>query len=374
MIARMNVGGPALLVAGLSEGIDQDRFDHRLYVGHVGPDEGDHLALRASDLPFRRIEGLGRSPDPLADVRALRDLVKEMRSFRPHVVHTHTAKAGMLGRLAARLSGVPSTVHTFHGHLLHGYFRPLVSRGVTGAERVQARYTTRLIAVGRQVRDDLLAAGVGRPEQYLVVPPGITIAAPPARLTARATLGLAGSELVVSFVARLTSVKRPDRAIDVARRILAIRDDVTFLICGEGQLLDELRAEASDLERVRFLGWRADVETVYAASDLVLLTSDNEGMPVSLIEAAMCGIPAVATDVGSVREVVLDGRTGVVVPPDTEAITQAVLRLLGNPVERARLGTAAGEHARSEFSRDRLVSEMENLYEELDRATSRPRR
>lgn len=371
VIARMNVGGPALQVTGLVEGIDPDRFDHRLYAGHVAPDEGDHLALRAPDLPFRRIEGLGRSPSPLADARALRDLVLEMRRFRPDVVHTHTAKAGLLGRVAARLCGVPITVHTFHGHLLHGYFRPLVTRGVTQVERLQARHTTRLLAVGEQVRDDLLSAGVGRPEQYLVVPPGIMISAPPTRAAARAALGIGEADHVVSFVARLTSVKRPDRVIEVARRIAGVRDDVTFLICGAGELFEDLKADAAGGERVRFLGWRADVETVYAASDLVLLTSDNEGMPVSLIEASMCGVPAVATDVGSVSEVVLHGQTGFVVPSDVEAITQAILRLIDDPVIRERMGRAAAAHACAQFSRDRLVSDMERLYEELDQATSR---
>lgn len=371
VIARMNVGGPALQVAGLVEGIDPDRFDQRLYVGHVAPDEGDHLALRAPDLPFQRIEGLGRSPSPLADARALRDLVQEMRRFRPDVVHTHTAKAGVLGRVAARLCGVPITVHTFHGHLLHGYFRPLVTRGVTQVERLQARHTTRLLAVGEQVRDDLLSAGVGSPEQYVVVPPGITISAPPTRAAARAALGLGEADRVVSFVARLTSVKQPGRVIEVARRIAAVRQNVTFVICGAGDLFEDLKADAAACERVRFLGWRADVETVYAASDLVMLTSDNEGMPVSLIEASMCGVPAVATDVGSVREVVLDGRTGFVVPLDLEAITQAVLRLIDDPVTRERMGRAAAAHACAQFSRDRLVSDMEHLYEELDQATSR---
>lgn len=371
VIARMNVGGPALQVAGLVEGIDPDKFDHRLYVGHVAPNEADHLTLRAPGLPFQRIDGLGRSPSPLADARALRDLVQEMRRFRPDVVHTHTAKAGVLGRAAARLCGVPTTVHTFHGHLLHGYFRPIVTKGVVQVERLLARYTTRLLAVGEQVREDLLSAGVGRAEQYLVVPPGITIAAPPTRAAARAALGLGEAGHVVSFVARLTAVKRPDRVIDVARRIAAVRDDVTFVICGEGELFEDLKEAATGCERVRFLGWRADVETVYAASDLVLLTSSNEGMPVSLIEASMCGVPAVATDVGSVREVVVDRQTGFVVPCEPGAIAHAVLRLIDDPAARERMGRAASARARAKFSRARLVSDMEHLYEELAQAALR---
>lgn len=364
-MARMNVGGPALQVTGLVEGMDPGRFDHRLYVGHVGAGEGDHLALRAPDLPFRRVEGLGRTPDALGDARALRDLVAEMRRFRPHVVHTHTAKAGVLGRTAALLCRVPTTVHSFHGHLLHGYFNPPVTAAVTAVERTLARRTSRLLAVGAQVRDDLLAAGVGRPAQYLVVPPGIAIPSPPDRGVARAALGLGDHQVVVSFVARLTAVKRPDRFADVARRVAAARQDVVFLVCGEGELLDELRAATAGVDRVRFLGWRSDVEAVHAASDLTVLTSDNEGMPVSLIEASMCGVAAVATDVGSVAEVVRHGETGLVVPAEVDALTRAVLRLVDDEEPRRRMGRAAAVHAHRCFSRDRLVSDMERLYEEL---------
>src|SRR3954462_13391776 len=177
----MNVGGPALQVTGLVESMDASRFEHRLLTGSVGPGEADYISLRAPDLPHTVVHGLGRSPRALADAQALRELVEHIRRFRPHVVHTHTAKAGVLGRVAARACRVPIVVHTFHGHLLHGYFSPAVTRTVVLTERALAHASTRLVAVGSQVRDDLLAAGIGRPEQYAVVPPGIALPPGPSR-------------------------------------------------------------------------------------------------------------------------------------------------------------------------------------------------
>jgi glycosyltransferase involved in cell wall biosynthesis len=166
----------------------------------------------------------------------------------------------------------------------------------------------------------------------------------------------------VVFVARLTAIKRPERFIEIARRLETTHPGATFVVVGEGDRLPELRASAP--ANLRFLGWRGDVETVYAASDLVVLTSDNEGMPVSLIEAALSGVPAVATDVGSVREVVLDGRTGWLCPPDVTALTSAVDEALRSPQLRA-LGEAARAHASAAFGRQRLVADTERLYEEL---------
>lgn len=364
VIARMNVGGPALQVTGLMDELDPERFDQRLLVGFVGPEEADYLELRAPHIRATRIVGLGRSPDATGDLRALASLVSEMRRFHPHIVHTHTAKAGVLGRVAATVARVPVTVHTFHGHLLHGYFSPSVTRAITLAERTLARRTTQLVSVGARVRDELLAAGVGRPEQYEVVPPGLVLPPTPSRSDARRALGLPEGPPIVAFVARLTAVKRPDRLVEAARIVLATRPDVLFAIAGEGALLEQMRADAADLgDHVRFLGWRSDVETVYAASDVVALTSDNEGMPVSLIEASAVGRPAVTTDVGSTSEVVLDGETGLITATTAEAVAAGLLRLLADDELREHLGAAAARRAAELFSRRRLVTDMERIYE-----------
>lgn len=366
IIARMNVGGPALQVSALARHLDPARFDHRLLVGSVGPDEADYLDLRAPDVEVVRVPGLGRAPRAGDDLRALASITREIRRFRPDVVHTHTAKAGFLGRSAASASRVPFRVHTFHGHLLQGYFSPTVTRAVVLTERTLARLTTRLVAVGEQVRDDLLGAGIGRPSQYVVVPPGVELPPPPPKAVARDRLGLPADAPVVAFVARLIPIKRPDRFVAVAEELARRLPGVVFVVAGEGELLDDMRRQAAALgDRVRFLGWRSDVETVYAAADVTVLTSDNEGMPVSLIEAATVGCPAVTTGVGSAGEVVLDGVTGFVTAADPRAIAEATARLLDDAALRNRFAAAAAGHARERFGHQRLVGDLSTLYETL---------
>ncbi|GHK04204.1 hypothetical protein SY2F82_60010 [Streptomyces sp. Y2F8-2] len=362
VIARMNVGGPALQVSTLMRGLDSELFDHRLFAGFVGPDEADYVEQRAPDVRVCRVPTLGRAVRPTDDLRALSELTAAMRRFRPHIVHTHTAKAGALGRAAAVLARVPARVHTYHGHLLQGYFSPNKTRLVVQAERGLAAVTDRLVAVGCRVRDDLLAAGIGRPRQYAVVPPGTTAAPAPGRTEARRRLGLPEDGLVVAYVGRITRIKRPDRFLSVARDVRRAVPSVRFVVCGHGDLHGVLES-ATDLQgALHLLGWRADVETVYAAADMLLLTSDNEGMPVSLIEAGLAGVPAVATNVGSVAEVVRDGTTGLLTRPHTEELTRRTVRLLSDDRLRHRLGEQARAVTAQRFGAERLVRDTHDLY------------
>jgi glycosyltransferase involved in cell wall biosynthesis len=362
----MNVGGPAVQVTNLMRGLDPDLFEQRLYVGNPGPDEGDYRALRAADLPAEVIPTLGRSVRPADDLRALASLVRAVREFRPDIVHTHNAKAGTVGRLAGALFRVPVRVHTFDGHLPHGYLSPGRTAVVVRRERQLARISHALLAVGGRVRDELLAAGIGRPGQYTVVPPGVSLPPVPHRFAARATLGLFGPRPVVAFVGRVTGIKRPDRMLSVAREVALVRPDARFLVCGDGDQLAATVDEAAAARlNVTFLPWRADIETVYAAADLVLLTSDSEGMPVSLIEAGLAGRPAVATDVGGVAEVVRDGGTGLLAPREAAALAKAVLHLLDDEHLRERMGEAARLETTRRFGTRRLVADITEVYQRV---------
>ncbi len=366
VVARMNVGGPALQSVTLMRGLPPDRFQQRLYTGFVEPGEGDYVDLRAPGLAIHRVPALGRRVRPADDLRALAALTAEMRRFRPHIVHTHTAKAGTLGRVAAIAARVPGRVHTFHGHLLKGYFPPRTVRLISAAESILARHTDQLIAVGDRVRHDLLAAGIGRAGQYTVVPPGTRLGPLPDSRAARQELGLPAVGAVVAYIGRLTRIKRPDRLAAVAREVVAAVPGAVFAICGDGELAGELSCAAHDLGRsVRLLGWRADVETVYAAADLVVLTSDNEGMPVSLIEAGLAGVPVVATNVGSVAEVVKDGSTGLLTGCDAGDLARCVIRLLRDENLRRQMGCEAVSWSRSQFGAGRLVADVQRVYEAI---------
>ena len=365
VIARMNVGGPAVQVSGLMRTLPSEEFDQRLYTGYCAEEEVDYIDTQAPDVEAIRIHGLGRSIKPGDDARAFAQIVREIHDFRPHIIHTHTAKAGVLGRSAVKVAGTGSSiVHTFHGHLLRGYFSPAKTKGVIAVERWLARVSGRLVAVGPQVRDDLLAAGIGRLDQFVIIPPGLVPPTGPTKMEARQLLGLTGDSPVIAFIGRLTSIKRPDRFTEVVRFIHAERPDVHFVVAGAG---DQERAlsQATVGLPITMLGWRDDVETILAASDAVLLTSDNEGTPLSLIQAGMAGLPVVASDVGSVKDVVVDGETGWLAAPTADALVTATLKMLGNPAEAAQRGSAARVRAGATYGVKRLADDHRHLYQTL---------
>lgn len=367
IIARMNVGGPAVQVCGLMRHLDPHAFEHRLLTGHCAPDEADYLETQATDVTATRVQGLGRSVSALDDLRAFVAIRREITHFHPHIVHTHTAKAGVLGRLAAlTVRPRPRLVHTFHGHLLHGYFGRLGTALVITIEAVLAWFTDALVAVGPQVRDDLIRARIGSAKKFHVVEPGLELRERPTRELARERLGLAREAHIVSVLGRVTQIKRPDRMLGVIERAREGVPDLLAIVAGDGDLRATTEAEA--LRRglpVVFLGWREDVETILAASDVTLLTSDNEGTPLSLIQAAMLGIPCVSTDVGSVRHIVHDGETGWVCPVDATALSAALTLALGDEAERQRRGRNAAARAMAEHSVERLTRDYASLYRGL---------
>ena len=367
IIARMNVGGPAVQVSGLTRGFDSLEFDHRLYTGFCAADEADYLDTVAPDVKATRIEGFGRRVSLGGDIKAFVTLVKEIRAFKPHVIHTHTAKAGFLGRIASIISLQPSIrVHTFHGHLLNGYFGSFKRRLVIIAERVLAIFTDELLAVGDKVRQDLLAAGIGNPKKFDLMPPGLKISQLPNKLESQEFYGITSSTLQCAFIGRVTRIKRPDRFLDVVSEIKKRGVAIEFFIAGDGELLKSCRERIAGEELpVKILGWQSDIEKVLAAADIVLLTSDNEGTPLSLIQAGMAGLPVVTTRVGSVPEVVLDGITGIITSLEVQEIADALEKLANSNELRAQMGAAAQEFTLANFGVKRLVNDHEELYKRL---------
>ncbi len=367
VIARMNVGGPAVQVSGLMRNMNSSEFDHRLYTGFCADDEADYLNTVAKDVSAVRIEGFGRRVSFGADLLSFYTLVKEIRNFKPHVIHTHTAKAGFLGRIASIVSFHQSIrVHTFHGHLLNGYFGSFKKSLVVLAERILAMLTHQLLAVGDKVRQDLLLAGIGKPERFGLMPPGLEIGKLLTKKDAMSFFGLSNQTLQCAFIGRVTQIKRPDRFLDVVSEIQKRGLPIEFFIAGDGELLQNCRERISreDLP-VKVLGWQSDIEQVLSATDVVILTSDNEGTPLSLIQAGMAGLPVVTTRVGSVPEVVLDGITGIVTSLDVQQIADALEMLAKSAELRAQMGTSAREFTLANFGIKRLVNDHEVLYKKL---------
>jgi glycosyltransferase involved in cell wall biosynthesis len=308
------------------------------------------------------------------DARSLAHCRRELVRLRPDVVHTHGAKAGTVGRVAARLSRAPAVVHTFHGHVLRGYFGPRKERAFRLIERGLARACDRIVAVSDEVRDDLVELRVAPAAKIDVIPVGFDMRrlSVPAERHAelrgalRRELGLADDALVVTFVGRVVPIKRADRFLAAA---LELRDSgARFVVVGDGDALAEVRGSdaARTLgDRALFTGYRDDVAAIYHASDVVVLTSDNEGTPVSLIEAAACGVPVVGTDVGGVRSVVEDGVTGYVVAPDASPVAARIATLLDDAGLRARLGAAGRERVHARYAAERLAADHDALYREL---------
>ena len=322
------------------------------------------------------VPSLGQPLRPHRDIAALVRLRAIVRRFRPDVVHTHTAKAGFVGRAAAiTASGArPALVHTFHGHVLEGYFGPAKNRLYRGLERRLARRTDRLVGVSEATVDDLVRLGIAPRELFEVMPLGLDLE-PFARLdeTAGRELrrehGIGPGEVALGFVGRLVAIKRVDlllRAFARAREQAAA--SLRLLVVGDGELRPALERVAGELGvagAVVFLGYRRDLQAVAAATDVAVLSSANEGTPVSLIEAAAAARPAVATRVGGVGDVVTP-ETGILVEPgDEEALAAAIVDLAGDEDRRRRLGEAAREHALARYSVERLVTDVDALYDRL---------
>ena len=367
IIARMNVGGPAVQITGLMRTMNSTEFDQRLYTGFCEEYETDYLDGVAPDVAATRIPGLGRKIALFDDIRVLIRLIHVIRVSKPHIIHTHTAKAGFLGRVASILSFYPSLrVHTFHGHLLNGYFSRLKRGLLIFVERILARHTHQLIAVGAKVQFDLINAGIGIHSKFTVMPPGLQIGPLLEKTTARELLGVDVTKVQVAYIGRVTAIKRPDRFLEVVERVHQKNVNVQFFIAGDGDLIANCATKIKESHLpVRLLGMQTNIDLVLSAADIVLLTSDNEGTPLCLIQAGMAGLPVISTDVGSVSEIVLNEVSGIVTSCRIDDLATAVERLINDESLRMAMGSQGKEFTLKNFGVQRLVTDHENLYKAL---------
>jgi glycosyltransferase involved in cell wall biosynthesis len=382
VITRLNIGGPSIHAISLSDRLASRGFDTRLVFGQAGRDEGDMRDRIPSSVNSRHLATLRRPIAPLHDAAAFVQLVDLVRDFRPHIIHTHMAKAGTLGRAAAAFYNHTAgrgdrvrIVHTYHGHVLEGYFGPTATRAFLAVERALATQTDRLVAISPAIRRELLDVhGIGRPDQYRIVPLGFDLRElaavdDAARSRARAALGIPPAAHVVTTVGRLTAIKQHALFLETARRIADRDPAAVFVIAGDGELRGDLERRAAELaiaDRVRFLGWRRDLPVVYGATDVFLLTSRNEGTPVALIESLAAAVPGVSTDVGGVRDVIDSAGVGVLAPfGDADALADGALALLADPERRRVMGDRGRHTVLARYQLDRLVDDVDALYREL---------
>jgi len=378
VIARLNVGGAALHVLQLAA--EQRRRGHHVLVvaGTLAPgEESMEYLVEELDVPLRRLPALQRELSPPGDARAVRELIAIIRAERPDVLHTHTAKAGGTGRVAALLTrgARPDVVvHTYHGHVLRGYFGRGKETFYRTLERVLAHATDRLIAVSEEVCDDLVSLGVAPRSKFVVIPYGFDLSArtngtEADRARIRADLGADETTFVVGWVGRLTAIKRPLDLVRVLAALVAEGTDARLCIVGDGPEREAVEALAASLgvaDRLHVAGYRERLGEWYAAFDAFCLTSANEGTPVAAIEALAAGRPVVATRVGGTPAVVEEGLSGYLADEgDVATLAARLAGLAADPAVRARMGADGAARMHELYGEERMVDDIDALYRSL---------
>jgi glycosyltransferase involved in cell wall biosynthesis len=369
IITRLTLGGSSEASISQIEALEGAGYRCTLAVGFHESDADVLAQARERGCRLVDIPTLGREAEPGRDLRALWALVRLMRDERPVLVHTHTSKAGFVGRLAARIARVPAVLHQPHGHILYGYYGPWRTRAYVALERLAAGWTDRLVTLTDRGADEHLAHGIGRPGQFATVPSGVPVdrlrAMAPARADARARLGLPAAAFVIVGLGRLVPIKGYDLLLDALPSVVAALPATRLLLVGGGPLRPVLEAQAARLgltERMTITGMTRDVVTALAAADVLVAPSRNEGMGRAIVEAMALGVPPVGTTVGGIPSVIVDGECGRLVPPEDPGTLARVLVELGQaPGVRASLGEAARRRA-ALFSAEEATRRLLALY------------
>jgi glycosyltransferase involved in cell wall biosynthesis len=355
VIARFNQGGTAAWLSVLINGQRLQGHEVVLLAGNVQAKEVEDG--RFAELGGLHIQGLGRSISILQDLKVFWALRKMLLQLSPDLINTHTAKAGLVGRLAARsifMSKI-AVVHTFHGHILYGYFGKIKTSIFVLIEKVLCGLTDVILVSGSKVKKELISKKIGRESQFIVIRPGVPPIATLSRNTVRQKLSIAEDQFTIGWLGRLTEIKRPDRVLELAEKL----PNFTFLIGGDGELLESLRHNAP--HNVILMGWMSPLD-IWSASDIALLTSANEAQPISLVEAASAGLPLIGEDVGSVSEVIQSDINGYLTY-DLDSRIKAIQKLASDPQQLHQMGEAAKKTAAELFGVEQFLGTHELAYQ-----------
>lgn len=369
VVTRMNTGGVAVLLDDLMTSFNPHLIEATLLTGSCDETEEDYLSIRKPSYQLIRVAHLQKKFNLQRDLEAFFEIRRTIRNLEIDVVHTHTSKAGLIGRLAAStVKPKPVRVHTFHGHLLTGYFSSWKTKLVYSIEKFLELFTGAFVAMGSQVKKDLDSIGLGKRVNFSVFFPGLPSRVFEPKTIARRELGLSENETYILFVGRMTAIKRPDRLLDSLEELVRRKVDIQVLVAGDGELLAGLRDRATGAGLpITFLGWRSDIPKLIAASDIAILTSDNEAVPLTLIEASMAGLPLVSTNVGSVSDVLVNDLNGYLVDSEPAALADALQKLAIDPVLREIMGKAGRERTSRYFSLEKMCADHTELYQLLHR-------
>jgi len=381
IIARLNIGGPAIHAILLTEGLDKSRFQSLLIYGSLDTNEGDMLYYAAQkQLRPIFISELKRQLGIVTDIIALKKIYKIIKTVQPDIIHTHTAKAGTLGRIAGILYNFlyrkqTLLVHTFHGHVFEGYFSKFPTRVFLLIERFLAIFTDRIITVSNSLKNELIALGICKAQKIEIIPLGL-------ELEKFFQVPLKNQpSLNIGIVGRLVAIKNHRLFLEAAVKVIDNNPhpQLRFKIIGDGELRRDLEEYADKLgikRQVDFLGWQKDLVSVYAGLDIVALTSINEGTPVSLIEAMASARAVVATDAGGVKDLLGEEiepvanfkileRGLMVSRPDPESFAAALIFILQNDALRKKTVEVARSFVKDRFTKERLIKDIEDLYIKL---------
>jgi len=377
IINRFNIGGPTYNATFLTRFMS-DEYETLLIGGLPEADETDSLHIpRSYGLEPVLIEEMKRLPNLSSDRAAYKKLKQIIQEFKPDIVHTHAAKAGALGRKAAKACGVPVIVHTYHGHVFHSYFGSLKTRLYKLIEQRLAKQSDGIIAISPLQKEELAVQHRICPaEKIRVIPLGFDLGKFQEELTekriqTRELYKLEEEEIAIAIVGRLVPIKNHGLFLAAVEQLLQQNIRARFFIVGDGseqavisEKVKQLNTQYGDC--ITMTSWITDIATFNAGMDLICLTSDNEGTPVSLIEAQACNLPVISTDVGGVRDIVSEGETGFIVPRrDVNAFAEKLALLINNKEIREKMSQNGWKFVEEQFHYTTLVKNMENYYREL---------